>query len=73
MRDRARQYLQEVDPDSIMLAPQSGPWSQIQLINQRTPLQIRDLQRTRAVARTLLVFVEEVVRYQHCRGQTVAV
>ena len=52
VRDRARQYLKEVDPDFIMLAPPCGPWSQIQLINQRTPLQIEtcsasDLQRAR--------------------------
>ena len=52
VRVRAREYLKEIDPDFIMLAPPCGPWSQIQLINQRTPLQIRELQRKRAVART---------------------
>ena len=57
VRTRAREHIKEIDPDFVMLAPQYGPWSQIQLTNQRAPLQIRDLQRKRDVARTLSVFV----------------
>ena len=45
-RVQAREYTQEVDPDFVALAPPCGPWSKIQLINQRTPLQVRDLQRS---------------------------
>ncbi len=63
----------ESDSDFVMLAPPCGPWSQIQLMNQRTPLQIRDLQRRREVARALLAFFEKVVHYQHHRGRAAAV
>ncbi len=62
-----------MDPDFVMLAPPCGPWSQILLINQRIPLQIRESQRKRAAARNLLMFVEEVVRFQRVRGRAVAV
>ncbi len=61
VRARALEYLREVGPDFVMLAPPCGPWSQTQLINQRTLLQIRDLQRKRDMAPTLLVLVEKVV------------
>ncbi len=37
VRAKAREYLNQVDRDFITLAPPRGPWSQIQLINQRTP------------------------------------
>ena len=73
VRAKARAYIEEVDPDFIMIAPPCGPWSQIQIINQRTPMQIRNLQRKRFDALELLLFVEEVVHFQHCRGRAVAV
>jgi hypothetical protein len=72
-RTCARKYIMEVDPDFVVLAPPCGPWSTIQLINQRTPMQVRELHRKRQAARDLLLFVEEVVRYQHIRGRVVVV
>jgi hypothetical protein len=72
-RAKARTYLKEVDPGFVVLAPPCGPWSPIQLINQRTPLQVRELKAKRAKAMELLLFVEEVVQYQHQRGRAVVV
>ena len=73
VRTQAREYLREVDPDFVVLAPPCGPWSQIQLINQRTPSQVLELQQKRDQARELLVFVEEGAHCQHSRGRAVVV
>ena len=45
----------------------------MQLLNQRTPLQVRELQKKREEARELLLFVEEVVHFQLRRGRAVVV
>ena len=37
VRAKARAYIEEVDPDFIMIAPPCGPWIQIQIINQEDP------------------------------------
>ena len=55
VRAQAREYLVEVDPDFVVIAPPCGPWSQVQLLNQRTPLQVRELQKKREEARELLL------------------
>jgi hypothetical protein len=52
----------------VVIAPPCGPWSQVQLLNQRTPLQVRELQMKREEARELLLSVEEVVHFQLRRG-----
>ena len=57
VRAKAREYLVQIDPDFVVIAPPCGPWSQVQLLNQRTPLQVRELQLKREEARELLLFV----------------
>ena len=71
-RQDDRTYLQLVDPDFIMIADPCGPWSKMNLnMNQRTPEQIRRLHEKQENSRFLLVFVEEVVHFQHVRKRAV--
>ena len=63
----------QIDPDFVVIAPPCGPWSQVQLLNQKTPLQVRELQMKREEARELLLFVEEVVHFQLRCGRAVVV
>jgi len=70
-RQRAREYLEDIDPDFVMLAQPCLPWTQLQNINQRTPQQCRDLQEKREADRPLLLFTEEVVHWQEARGRAV--
>ena len=73
IRAKAREYLVEVDPDFVVLSPPCGAWGQTRVYNQGTPWQMRELQRKKEQARELLVFVEEVVHYQHRRGRALVV
>jgi hypothetical protein len=42
VRVRAREYLVEMDPEYVVLAPPCGPWSQGQMLNLKTPRQVRE-------------------------------
>ena len=70
-RARAREFIKDVDPDLVVLEPPANLWGQVDLIKQRTPLQMRDLQRRRASARDVLTLVEEVLHFQRVRGRVV--
>ena len=70
-RAKAREYLMEVDPDFVVLSPPSDFYDRTRERNQGTPWQMRELQRTKAHVRAALMFLEEVVHYQHMRGRAV--
>ena len=72
-RELARRYLQEVDPDLLVLSFPCTEWSQLQQINQRTPFQIRQLRRRRREQLHLLAFVNEMSQWQASRGRAVLV
>ena len=66
-REEVWRYLQEVDPDMIMIAPECTAWSWLQNWSQRTPLQCRELQRKKREGRKLLKLTEELVSCQLAR------
>ena len=71
-REKAFAYLEEIDPDVIMIAWPCGPWSVMQNANMRTDLQRRALYQRRSKARrTLLTFVKKVTLWQRRRGRIV--
>ena len=72
-REDARKYLQDVDPDMVMISPECTPWCILQNWNQRTPLQCRELQRKKEDGRESLKFAEEVVQWQFARQRRVLV
>ena len=68
-RNAARRYLLKLDPDFVAMAPRCTEWSQMQNINQRTPIQVRHLRRRRQQQRIVLSFFDEVAQWQHERGR----
>ena len=68
-REAARKALGAADLDFIALAPPCTEWSQMQSVNQRTPMQVRSLRRRRKLPRDLLAFFDEVAQWQHERGR----
>jgi len=72
-RGLAREYLQEVDPDLLILSFPCTEWSPLQQINQRTPIQIRQLHRRRREQLHLLAFVNEMSQWQASRGRAILV
>ena len=62
VREQARSYIRQWDPDLIVLAPPCSPWSSLQNCNQRNPLQVRELRRKRQETLTFLAFSEEIPR-----------
>ena len=72
-REDARCYLRRIDPDFIMLAPPCAPWSTLQRLNQKTPMQIRRLRAKRTHARVLLKSCEELIYWQCSNGRAVAI
>ena len=71
-RGRTPEYLTDIDPDFLFIAPPRGSWSQMQAMRQANPHQCRELRRKQAEARPLLVFVEELVQWQVARSSAVA-
>ena len=67
--DEAREYLLQVDPDLVTMAPPCTAWSQMQRVNQRNPAQIRRLHRQQREQRKILTFVDEVMQWQADRGR----
>ena len=68
-REKAFQYLEEIDPDVIVLAWPCSPWSTMQNANMRTELQREARHRKRRRARrTLLAFDRRVTLGQRSRG-----
>ena len=67
-REAARKALIAADPDFIAMAPPCTEWSQMQSVNQRTPMQVRSLRRRRKLQLGLLAFFDEVAQWQHERG-----
>lgn len=68
-REKAFRYLQEIDPDVVVLAWPCSPWSTMQNANMKTELQREALHHKRRRARrTLLAFVKQVVLWQRSRG-----
>ena len=61
-REDARRYLQEVDPDMVMIAPECKYFSVLQNWSQRTPLQCREFQRKKQEGRESSKFSEEVAQ-----------
>ena len=71
-QEKAFRYLQEVDPDVVMVAWPCGPWSIMQNANMRTPQQREALHLRRMQSRrTLLRFTRRVVLWQRNRGRLV--
>ena len=68
-REAARRYLMKMDPDFVAMAPRCTEWSQIQNINQRTPMQVRGLRRRRKETLIVLSFFDEVAQWQQERGR----
>ena len=68
-REAAREYLRKLDPDFVVMAPPCTEWSQLQNVNQRTPMQVRGRRRKRKLQRTVLSFFDEVAQWQHERGR----
>lgn len=72
-QEKAMAYLEEVDPDLLMIAWPCAPWSILQNANQRTPTQRRLLKMRRMKARrTLLAFTRRAMLWQRRRGKAVA-
>ena len=67
-RDAVRAALLAADPDFIALAPPCTEWSQLQSVNQRTPMQVRRLGRRRKRLLVMLAFFDELAQWQHERG-----
>ena len=44
-REEAPNYVVKLDPDFIAMAPPCTEWSQLQNVNQMTPMQVRRLRR----------------------------
>jgi hypothetical protein len=63
VRAKAREYSVQIDPNFVGIAPPCGPWSQVQRINQKTPLQVRELQTRRE-----LLFLVVHFQLQHGRA-----
>ena len=72
-REQARKYLQQTDPDLIMIAVPCTAFSRLQTWNQKNPYQCRELQRKRREGRELAKFTEEVVNWQTARLSAVLV
>ena len=68
-QNKAMKYLQEVEPDVLMIAWPCGPWSPLQNISMRTEAQRLTLQRNRLQARrTVLSFTRRAALWQRRRG-----
>lgn len=61
-REAARNYFVKLDPDFIAMGPPCTEWSQLQNVNQRTPVQMRRLRRKRRLQLTVLSSVDEVAQ-----------
>ena len=71
-RQKARDYIELVDPDFLMIADPCGPFSKMNInMKQRTPEQVRRLHDKQEQSRAFLVFVEELVHYQYERHRAV--
>ena len=67
----ALDYIDRVDPDLLVLAWPCGPWSPLQSLGNKTPLQRAQLQVKREENRTLLRFVRDATLAQRKRGGAV--
>ena len=71
-QDKAMRYIQEVEPDLLMIAWPCGPWSPLQNISVRTEAQKLTLRRKRLQARrTVLSFTRRAALWQRHRGALV--
>ena len=71
-QDKAMCYIQEVEPDLLMIAWPCGPWSPLQNISVRTEAQKLTLKRKRLQARrTVLSFTRRAALWQRHRGALV--
>ena len=61
-------YIERAQPDFIMIAWPCGPWSNLQNLNQKTPVQRAALRAKRREARILLHFARRVALWQQNRG-----
>eukprot|EP00435_Cladocopium_sp_Y103_P016026 s641_g4.t1 len=72
VQQNAMNYLDQIDPDVVMIAWPCGPWSALQNLNQGTPLRRRLLRRKRLRSRkTLLAFTRRAALWQRQRGRIV--
>ena len=68
-QNKAMKYIQEVEPDVLMIAWPCSPWSPLQNISMRTDAQRLTLQRKRLQARrTVLSFTRRAALWQRRRG-----
>ena len=71
-QNEAMRYLEEINPDAIVVAWPCSPWSPLQQLNMRTPQQRRALRKKQLESRrTLLAFTRRVVLWQRRRGKAV--
>ena len=66
--DAALAYIDRVDPDLLVLAWPCGPWSPLQSLGMKTPLQRVKLQEKQEDNRMLLRFVRDATMAQRKRG-----
>ena len=72
VQDRAMAYLEEAQPDLVVLAWPCHPWSPLQNLNQKTETQRRALRFKRKESRKLLQFTRRVALWQRNRGGALA-
>ena len=72
VQDRAMAYLEEAQPDLVMLAWPCHPWSPLQNLNQKTETQRRSLRFKRRQSKKLLQFTRRVALWQRSRGGALA-
>ena len=66
--EQALEYIDRVAPDLLVLAWPCGPWSPLQTLGRKTPLQREQLAQKREENRTLLRFVRDAALQQRQRG-----
>ena len=72
VEDCAMAYLEEAQPDLVVLAWPCHPWSPLQNLNQKTETQRRALRFKRKESRKLLQFTRRVALWQRNRGGALA-
>ena len=69
VQNNAMNYLDQIDPDVVMIAWPCAPWSALQNLNKGTPLRRKLLRRKRLRSRkTLLRLTRRVALWQRRRG-----
>lgn len=71
--EEALVYIDRVDPDLLVLAWPCGPWSPLQILNQKIPFQTAKLMQKREENKMLLRFVRDANLIQRKRRDVLLV